>query len=454
MTSRTETDAPPIRVESSRQSPVRHELEVEVSAERVDRLFDEAYRALGRRARVRGFRPGRAPRRVLERLYGPTVAEDVERELLQESLPEALREAGLEPVAEPAVDAERPAPGAAFRYRALVETRPEIPRVEWEGLSGQRPVFQVDEARVDRELEGLRERFAQLVEEPEGTPAAEGHVVTLDFEGRVDGKPFPGGRGEGVRLEIGSGRFPPGFEEQLLGARAGEEREIRIVFPEDFGNPDLAGREAVFAVRVLAVQRRELPELDDEFARDVGDFESLEELRERIRGELHASAERESRSALERSLTDALLERNPVEAPAALVERVLRARLGRLREELEGRLPEAEIDARLRGFAASWRPDAEREVKVDLLLEAVADTERIEVSDAEVEEHLRAQATERGIEAERLLQAYRRAGLLEAVRSELRSRRALERIVARAEVEEVPAPSAEAVEAAEAGRGD
>lgn len=453
MTSRPEADSPPIRVESTRQSPVRHELEVEVPADRVDRLFDRAYRSLGRRARVRGFRPGRAPRQVLERLYGPTVAEDVERELLQESLPEALREAGLDPVAEPAVDAEPPTPGAAFRYRALVETRPEIGPVGWEGLAGQRPVFRVDEAHVARELEQLRERFAEMVEEPEGTPVATGHVVTLDFEGRIDGKPFPGSRGEGVRLEVGSGRFPPGFEDQLLGARAGEEREIRIAFPEDVGNPELAGREAIFSVRVLAVARRELPELDDEFARDVGDFETLEELRERIRAELRASAEREARSALERSVTDALLERNPVEAPPALVERVLGARLRRLRQELEGRVPEAELEARLEGLAASWRADAEREVKVDLLLDAVADAEDIRVTDDEVEAHLRGQAEQRGVEAEQLLQAYRRAGLLGAVRSELRSRRALERIVERAEVEEVPAPSAEAV-AAESGETD
>ncbi len=451
MTSPSETDTPPLRVESSRQGPVRHELEVEVSAERVGRLFDRAYRDLGRRARVRGFRPGRAPRRVLERLYGATVAEEVERELVQESLPEALREAGLEPVAEPAVDAEPPVPGGVFRYRAVVETRPEIDRVEWEGLAGQRPVFQVDDARVARELERLRERFAQLVEEPEGTPVVRGHVVTLDFEGRVDGKPFAGGRGEGVRLEVGSGRLPPGFEDQLVGARAGEEREIRIVLPETFGDPELAGREAQFAVRVLAVARRELPELDDEFAKDVGDFETLEELREKIREELRTSAERESRSALERSLTDALLERNPVEAPPALVDRVLRARLGRIRRELEGRMPEAELEARLEGMAASFWPEAEREVKVDLLLDALADALDLRVTDEEVEAHLRAQAAERGVEAEQLLQAYRRAGLLEAIRSELRSRRALERIVERAAVEEVPAPTAEAVAAEEEG---
>src|SRR5690606_19668334 len=206
---------------------------------------------------------------VLRRLYGPAVAEDVERELVSSTLGPALERAALEPVSEPSVDASPPAEEGSFTYRARVEVKPAIEVGEVKGLPARRPSAEVRDEDVEAELEALRQRHATLVEEPEDTPAATGHHVSVDYTGRIDGEPFEGGSARDAVFELGAGHAVPGFEEQLIGARAGEERTVRIRFPDDYAHAQLAGKEAVFDVRIVSVRRREVPALDDEFAKDL-----------------------------------------------------------------------------------------------------------------------------------------------------------------------------------------
>jgi trigger factor len=425
-----------VRVSMEEEGPVSRRLEIEVPESTVARAFDRAYRDLARRVRVRGFRPGKTPRGVLEKLYGPAVAEDLERTLVSESLPGAIRDAGLEPVAEPSVDARAPVPGQPFLYTARLEIRPEIELPVLEGLPAQRPKVEVTVTDVETELEELRQRQGSLVEEAPDTLAREGHVLSIDYEGRIGGKPFEEGQGADVDLELGSGRFLDGFEEQLVGARSGEAREVRVAFPEEGPPEHLAGQEAVFQVQIKALKRREVPELDDEFAKDVGDFESLEDLRVRIRSDLQEAREREAERVLHRTLVDALIERAPFEAPSSLVERQLERRLAQAHRELERSLPEDALHGQLARFREEWRPLAERELREELLLDAVARARDIEITDEEVDERLLAMAGGKAKEHKRLREAYEKGGVLPALRSALARERALDALGAEAKVEE------------------
>lgn len=429
-----------LRVEAREDGPVARWLEVEVPAHRVDAAFARAYRALGRNARVRGFRPGKAPLGVLRKMYGPAVAEDVERELVGDTIATALERSSLEPVTQPQVESGVPVEGSGFQYRARVEVKPVIALCELRGLPAQRPSTAVDDDEVARELEKLRERHAQLVEEPEGVAAVDGHHLSMDFEGRIDAVPFEGGTAKDVTVEIGGGQLIPGFDEQLLGATVGEERSVRVRFPDDYGQPDLAGKDAEFAVRVTLLRRREVPALDDEFARDLGDFENLEQVRARMRESIEAARDRNAKATLRRTVLDALVERVPFEVPPGLIEERLRRRLHSASHDLEHRgVGRTAIDRQMSHFEQEWRPLVEREIREEWLLEAVASTESILADDAEVEARFERIAQEQGGDAAKLRKAYREAGLVDAIRAQVVEDKAVEFLLREAKVEDVPA---------------
>ena len=424
-------------VSTTETSSVVRTLEVEVDAKRVRKAFDRAYRDLGRRVRVRGFRPGKAPRSVLEKLYGAAVAEEMQQTLVAETLPEAVDQSGVAPVSEPSIDAEALADDAPFRYRASVEVKPEISLPELAGLPARRPVVEVGVEDVEGELQGLRERRAPLLDEPEGTAAAPGHTLVIDYVGSIDGQPFDGGSAEGAIVELGTERFIPGFEEQLEGTAAGEDREIRVSFPEDYGAAHLAGKEALFAAHVVRVQRRDLPELDDAFAKELGEFETMEDLRNRIRADLLEGRERGAKAELRRTLMDALIERTAFEVPPGMIERRLEQRLAMARQQLGSAIPEDELNERLIQWREAWRPSAERDVRETLLLEAVAREVGCEVEDSEVEERIEQMARDQGIDPARLRQAYGERGMLDALRAQMVEDKALEFLVSEAKVEEI-----------------
>ncbi len=327
MSSKASAESEEVRVEIVESGPVQRTLQVEVEAVRVRKAFDRAYHQLGRSAQVRGFRRGKVPRSVLEKLYGASVAEDLERSLVAETLPDAIELAQVTPISEPEIEGEKPSVDRSFRYTARIEIKPIIELPELTGLPATLTRAGVADEDVERELAGLRDRNAPLLEEPEGTPVAEGHHVEVDFQGRIDGEPFEGGSGKDVVIEIGTNRMIPGFEEQLVGARPGEAREVRVQFPDDYQSEALRGKEALFTVQLKTLRRKQLPDLDDEFAKDLGPFESLENLRERIRTDLLAARQREAQAALHRSLLDVLIERTSFEVPPGLVERRLHSQL-------------------------------------------------------------------------------------------------------------------------------
>jgi len=270
---------------------------------------------------------------------------------------------------------------------------------------------------------------------PEGATAAEGSVVMVDFVGRIEGETFEGGSGKDVRIEIGAGQFIPGFEEQLIGAAAGDDCEVTVTFPEDYGAKHLAGKEAVFAAHVETVKTRVSPELDDDFAKDL-DFDSLDDLRNRIRDDLTERSEREAKAQLRRSLMDSLIERTDFTVPPGPVDRELERQLHGAKHRLEGQVPEEAIESQLVRWKEEWRDRAEREVREAILLEAVTVEAKLEVTDEEATTRLEEMATKQGMDVATLRRAYGNDGLEDALKVQMGDEKAIEFLAAQAKVEE------------------
>jgi trigger factor len=425
-----------IRVHAVEESSVVRTLEVEVEVKRVKRAYERAYADLAKRVPVKGFRPGKTPRSVLEKLYGAQIAEQIEQSLVGETLGLALEQTGLAPVAEPAIAAKTPSPDAAFVYTARIEVKPVFELPELAGLPARKPRVELAESEVENELEALRQRQASLIEEPPETAAATGHSLSIDFVGRIDGQPFEGGSGQGVDLELGSGRFLAGFEEQLAGARAGEDRELRVRFPDDYATQELAGKEAVFAVHVSTIRHRVVPALDDELAKDLGEFDSLEALRTRVRSDLTVQRERAAQAELHRTLLDALIERTSFELPPGLVTRQLERLLHNAARRLQNAIPQDRLEAQIERWKEEWRGRAERETREMLLLEAVAKAQAFEASKDEVEARVAQLAKEQRFDAVRLRRAWPDGELDRVLGSQIVDEKVLDFLARTAKVDE------------------
>jgi trigger factor len=434
-----ETDRTDIRIDANEISPVVRELTIEIEAARVDAAYVDVIKQLRKTAQVKGFRRGKVPVSVIKQMYGGSLGEEIERSLVQSTLADAVELADLQPVVEPQIEAEPPAEGKAFRYKARIEVKPEIELPDLEALSGSRPSVEVGEEAVLTELESLRERQVNWVEEPDEVVAEDGHQVTIDFVGTLDGVAFEGGSAEGVDLELGSGRMIPGFEEQLVGAKSGEERDLEVDFPDEYGNDELAGKAAVFAAKVTAVKRRELPELDDDFAKDIGDFETLDEVRDKIRENLQAQLQQSSDETLHRSLLDDLVTRTSFEVPPTMVEKQLESQIQQFEQQIKGRLPEPDVRARIAQMREEGWDEARRRVQEALLLEVVAKRAELEASEEEIDARLEEMAAGQGVDPKMMREMAEAQGWRHAIGAEVVDRKALAHLVEQAKITEIEA---------------
>jgi trigger factor len=434
-----ETDRSDLRIETNELSPVVRELIVEVDAKRVDAAFSRTVQDLRKQARVKGFRPGKAPASVIKQMYGASLGEEIERMIVRETLADAIELVSLEPVVEPQIEAGIPEEGKVFRYTARIEIKPEIELPDLNALSGSRPIVVVGEDEVLTELEKLREQRAEWIEEPDETVAENGHQVTIDFVGSIDGVEFEGGKAEGVDLELGSGRMIPGFEEGLVGAKSGEERDLDVSFPEEYGNEELSGKAAIFASRVTAIKRRELPELDDDFAKDLGDFETIGDVQDKIRENLQAERKHASDQKLHRSLLDDVVTRTSFDVPPSLVERQLESQLHQVENQLRDRVPEADLRARMAQMREEGWDDAKRRVQEALILESIAKSEELEASDEEIDERLAEMAAAQGVDMKMMSDMADAQGWRPAIASEVVERKSMAVLEERAQITEVEA---------------
>ncbi len=366
-------------------SNIKKKLQFEIDAEIVDTQIEKAYRKIGKTAKIKGFRPGKVPQKVLEQYYAPQMEQQVLTGLINDSYFKALVEHKIPAVSDPEIaDSSSVEAGQPFTYEALVEVKPEVEAKDYTGLELEKEKYEFNDQVVEDQLREMQESRAQ-VEVSERDAARAGDSVVIDFKGFVDGEPFQNGSSEDYLLELGSGSFLPGFEEQLEGMKRGEERDIEVTFPETYGVEELAGKPAVFKVKLHEIKEKVTPELDDEFAKEFG-VETIDQLRERIRENYEKGEKDRIEAELRERLMDALLECNPFEVPESMVEDQLKYMV----ENAKGRLKAQGLSMEMLGmtdemFKANYREQAGKQVRGSLLLEAVARQEEIKVDEAEID---------------------------------------------------------------------
>ncbi|MBV9424546.1 MAG: trigger factor [Solirubrobacterales bacterium] len=415
----------------------RVRVQAEVPAEEVERRVQQAARQLGRQMRVPGFRKGKVPPPVVIRRLGrQTVVDEAVQSALGSWYVDAIDGAGIAPVGSPELKVgDLPAEGQPLEFSIEIGVRPRARLGQYKDLEVGRREPEVTDVMIDQEIDGLRDRFARL--ETADRPAQEGDHVVIDYSGTVDGEPFEGSEGRDQLVELGSGRVLPGFDQQLLGASAGDRRSIEVTFPEDYAGAEVAGKAATFDVKVSEVKAKLLPEVDDDFASEAAGFDTVAELRADIASRL---AELESRT-IEREFEEAVLDAAVAEAKIELPEQLVHARAHELLEQtlsaLARRGVSKEAYLRIAGkdeetLAHDAEPDAAQALRRDAVLAAIVEAEGIEPTDAQVAEALVPAAEREGTDPGKLLERLRAAGTLERVREDVGNRQAVELLVSEA----------------------
>jgi trigger factor len=408
-------------------SPVVKKVSVELTPDRVKDALDRAYTNVSRTVKLKGYRQGHVPRRLVERYFGDDVKKDVAQKLVTGSIHEALAEHKLDPVAPPRVENGAVEPGQPFKYTATVEVRPRVEPKDYQGLQVPQVDVQVTDAQVEERIEEMRKQQAMFVP-VEGREVVEaGDFVSVDYQGFVDGAPLRGAKREGVLLEVVPGSMLENKAEGLLGARVGETRELGVTFPADYSVEDLRNKEARFKVVVKNLKTRDTPALDDAFVQDLGgEAKTLPELREKLKAEMVQQLKERAEGERREKMLEALVARNPIEAPPALVERNVDAMLqgmleGFMRRGLDPRQLGLDVD-RMRD---ELRQRALLEVKGYLLLEAIAEKEKIEATEEDLDKHFEKLSGELKQPAEKIRAAFRRQDSLDSLKGRLRQDKAL-----------------------------
>ena len=411
----------------------RVRVEAEVTPEEIERSVQRTAAAMGRDLRMPGFRKGKVPPPVvIQRVGREAVVDEAVRGQIGRWYMDALDEAGIHPVGDPDLDiGDLPDPGQPLTFTVEIGVRPTAELGTYKGIEVGRREAGADEEAVQAELDALRERSARL--ETVDEPAGENDFIVMDYRGTLDGEAFAGGEARDQLIELGSGRLVPGFEDQLKGAKAGDERTVTITFPDDYGAEELKGREAEFAVTVNEVKRKELPELDDDFASDAAGFDTLEELREDIAAKLREADESKVEAEFREAVLDAVVAEAKVEIPETLVEARARELWERMIHSLGHQGISRENYLQIAGkseedILAEARPDAEQALRREAVIAAIVAAEDIQPSDGDVLDVLQSSAAREGTTPEKLRDRLDKAGRLDEIREDLAQRQAIDLI--------------------------
>jgi len=362
-------------------------LQVEIPAEEVRQELEKKYREIGKSVRIRGFRPGKIPRSILKSYYGKSIEKEVSSSFIQDTFPKALRDTDLKPLIEADVDEMKFAEDGSFTYSAVVDVRPSF-RVEgYKGLEIARPPVRVTEEQLEAELESLRQRHAQIRAVEADRPVREGDVILVDFTPWVDGKAFKKGETKDYMMEVGKNALHPDFDRHLLGHLPGESFSFELDYPEDAPTKEIAGKRVQFDVTVRELKEKVLPELNDEFAQEAGSFDSLEALKQELRGRLEKREEEKSRSEVRKQILDRLVQIVEFDLSDRVVEREVDHLIGLLQRQFEAqRLKIDTTRFNTPEIREEYRPQAVRNIRWRLICEQIARQEDIELTEQEIEE--------------------------------------------------------------------
>jgi trigger factor len=435
-----------MKIDIDEISPVERKVRVELPVETVENQFSRAYEELRRRVRIKGFRAGKAPRSVLQGIYGDELKGQVRSQLVEDSLGEVIKERGLQVVSRPEIETNDLVEGNPFSFSAVFEIKPAIEVNDYLGIAVDKVKLLVTDDQVNEALNRLQESHARLEPVEDRTIVQRGDFVALDFEGTIAGKPFQGGKGENYFLEVGAGQSLPQFEEAIVGTTQGEPKKVQVVYPENYSNSELAGKTVDFSLVVHEIKQKVLPELDDDFAKDHGECGSLAELRAAIRTRLENELTHIQEEELKEQIINRLINACSFTPPPAMVERQTRYLVERYQNQDRARTgsgPEAVPS--LEEMRKTLEARALRQVKATLLVEKISQLERIEVSDQELQERVESLARAAGDRAKAVREAYSRPDSREDLRAQMIFDRALNFLLERAQIKEV-APSATKVD--------
>ncbi|KKB43383.1 trigger factor [Bacillus thermotolerans] len=407
-------------------------LTVEVDAETVKNGLDAAFKKVVKNLNVPGFRKGKVPRVIFEQRFGvESLYQDALDVILPEAYGKAVEETGIEPVDRPEIDIEQMEKGKELIFTAKVTVKPEVKLGEYKGLEVEKMDTEVTDEDVQEELTSLQKGHAELVVKEDGK-VEDGDTVVLDFEGSVNGEVFEGGTAENYSLVVGSNTFIPGFEEQLIGMETGEEKDVEVTFPEEYHAEELAGKPAVFKVKINEIKYQELPELNDEFAKETDEeVETLDELKEKIRTRLEERRQSEAEQTLRDSLVEKAAENAEIDIPEVMVENEIDRMLQEFTQNLAAQGMNLDLYYQFSGqseadLRSQMKENAETRVRTSLTLEAIADTENLEATDEDLEEELSKMSEQFNLPVEDIKKAL---GNLDGMKSDLKIRKAVEFLV-------------------------
>lgn len=381
-----------VKVENVEKNVVQ--LEIEVDAEKFEQGLQKSFAMNARKFNIPGFRKGKAPRAIVEKFYGEQVLyEDAINAICPDAYEQAVEENNLYPVDKPEIDIKQIGKGQTFIFTAKVTVKPDVELGQYKDIEVQKASAVVTDEDLEKEIERVRDLNARLIT-IEDRPVASGDTAVIDFEGFMDGVAFEGGKGTDYSLVIGSGTFIPGFEDQLIGMATGEEKDINVTFPEDYGSKDLAGKAATFKVKVKEIKLKELPELDDEFAKDVSEFDTLEEYKSDLRKKLVEQAENRAQRENENNVVEKVVENATVDIPPVMIERriddqIYEFSMGLRYQGLDLKNYLEIMGMDIASLREQFKEKAEKEVKTQLVIEKIGVVEGIVPSDEDTEEEIK-----------------------------------------------------------------
>jgi trigger factor len=431
-----------MKIDVDEINPVQRKIRVELTPEKVAGEFDKAYHSLGQRVRVKGFRAGKAPRTVLQGIYGDEIKGQVRSQLVEDSLSEVIKERGLQIVSRPEIEANELQEGRPFSFSAVFEVKPEVHLGDYLGIRVEKVKLAISEEQIDEALRRLRESHARLEPVENRDIVERGDFVALDFEGSIGGKPCAGAKGENYLLEVGGKQALPQFENAIIGLRVGERQTAQVNYPESYPNREIAGKTVDFIVTPREIKQKVLPPLDDDFAKDYGECASLDELRAAVRTRLENELQQIQNEALKEQLVNRLIEKDSFTPPPSMVERQTRYLMERSQNQGLGQKDSQETESAPSNEETRKNLEARaaRQVQATLLIEKIAELEKIEVSDKEIQERVDNVVRAAGERAKTVREIYSRPDARDELRGQIVFDHTLNFLLGRAQIEEVDPP--------------
>lgn len=427
-----------MKVEIEEVSPILKKLRFELPPELYKKALDRAYDKLNKKVQIKGFRKGKVPRSILEKHYSGETEMDAVGDLVDQSYREAIQEHGIPAIAMPKISDLKAEPGQPFTFTAEVEVQPKVETKNYTKLKLKKPKIEVSAEELDKELHAVQKAHAQWVPAAEGSAVQAGHQVTIHYHGTVDGTAFEGGSAQNVLVDVGAGRYLPDFEQGLIGMKKGESKDAAVQFPADYSHEPLRGKLAHFKLDLIEIKEEVLPPLDDEFAKDIGRFETLEQVKDQLKEHLLKGKESHLRGELFKQILDHLIRENPFELPEGMIERELDYMLHTLEDQLRQQgLSLEKLGMSAEDYRAKNREEAVRRIKGFLLFDSIALQNQLEVTEEEMQARMAEIAERHRQPVEAIRRHYQEHDLLRSLYNQILEEKTLDFLILQADVQEV-----------------